>query len=118
MGEFVVAVRSVNLIKHHVSDWPAAIAFYRDALGLKLTYEQENVWASFEAPDGGRIGLVLEREGVRHAPHVMVKVDGLGALVEKLRDAGVEVLAEPTVAQYGAFAVVRDPAGNLIELVE
>jgi lactoylglutathione lyase len=111
-------VRGVNTIKHHVNDWPAAIAFYRDTLGLKLAYAREGVWASFETPDGGRIGLVMEREGVRRTPHVVVKVDGLDQLVADIRTAGAEIIEPSMTTEYGKVAVVRDPAGNMIELVE
>lgn len=117
-GEEIMPVRGVNTIKHHVNDWPAAIAFYRDTLGLKLAYAQDGVWASFETPDGGRIGLAMEREGVRRAPHVVVKVDGLDQLVADMRAAGAEIIEASMTTEYGKVAVVRDPAGNMIELVE
>src|SRR5476649_1904724 len=109
--ELIMPVRGVNTIKHHVNDWPAAIAFYRDALGLKLGYEQPDVWASFETPDGGRLGLVMEHEGVRRAPHVALKVDGLEAMVAAMRAAGAEIVEPAMATEYGKVAVVRDPAG-------
>jgi predicted enzyme related to lactoylglutathione lyase len=117
-GEATMPVRGVNTIKHHVNDWPAAIAFYRDTLGLRLAFAQDGVWASFETPDGGRIGLVMEREGVRRAPHVVVKVDGLDQLVAQIGAAGAEIIEASVATEYGRVAVVRDPAGNMIELVE
>jgi predicted enzyme related to lactoylglutathione lyase len=57
-----MAILGFDTIKHHVSDWPAAMAFYRDVLGLKLAYEVPGLWAQFEAPDGKRIGLVMEHD--------------------------------------------------------
>ncbi len=113
-----MAVQGVSMIKHHVDDWPAAMAFYRDTVGLKLIYEQSGVWANFEAPDGGRIGLVMEHEGVRRAPHVLLKVDGLEAMVAAMRAGDAEVVQPAMKTAYGTVAVVKDPAGNMIELVE
>lgn len=112
-----MSVQGVNMIKHHVDDWTAAIAFYRDGR-LKLVYEQPGTWASFEAPDGGRIGLVGEHEGARRGPHVLLRVDALGATVEALRAGGAEIVEAALETAYGQVAVVRDPAGNMIELVQ
>lgn len=86
-------VTGVNMIKHHVSDWDAALDFYRLGLGLRLVHQQTGVWASFEAPGGGRIGLVGEREGVRRAPHILLQVERLPELLEALRAKGAKVVA-------------------------
>jgi catechol 2,3-dioxygenase-like lactoylglutathione lyase family enzyme len=83
-----MSILGVNLIKHHVNDWPAAIAFYRDVLGLKPLFEVPGLWAQFETPDGGRIGLVMEHEGIRRPPHVVLKVDDLAASIAALARAG------------------------------
>jgi catechol 2,3-dioxygenase-like lactoylglutathione lyase family enzyme len=114
----MMRVQGLNMIKHHVGDWPAAIAFYRDALGLRLVYEQPGTWASLELPDGGRIGLVGEHEGVRRTPHVLLRVEALGAMVAELKAAGAEIVEPALETAYGKVAVVRDPSGNMIELVE
>jgi catechol 2,3-dioxygenase-like lactoylglutathione lyase family enzyme len=38
-------VVGIDTIKHHVRDWSAAIAFYRDVLGLTLVHESPVVGA-------------------------------------------------------------------------
>jgi predicted enzyme related to lactoylglutathione lyase len=113
-----MTVQGVNLIKHHVSDWPAAMTFDRDGLGLKLVFEIPQRWAQFEAPDGGRIGLVMEHEGIRRHPHVMLKVDDLSATMGSLTAAGAVFLDGPQRTDYGVTALLQDPPGNTIELIE
>ncbi len=46
------------------------------------------------------------------------RVADLEALLEELRAAGVEVVGEMEVYEYGKFAWVLDPEGNKIELWE
>ena len=111
-------VLGINLVKHHVSDWPAAMAFYRDGIGLKLLFEVPGLWAQFEAPDGARIGLVMEHEGVRRPPHAVLRVDDLTATMAALSAAGVEFLGGPQQTDYGLTALLRDPSGNTIELIQ
>ena len=47
-----------------------------------------------------------------------LRVSEIDALIAKLRDAGVEVLTDPTwdTAETGRFARLHDPEGNAIEL--
>ena len=113
-----MTVLGVNLVKHHVSDWPAAMAFYGEALGLKLVFEVPQRWAQFEAQDGGRIGLVMEHEGVRRHPHAMLTVDDLTSTMAVLAATGTIVLDGPQQTDYGVTALLKDPSGNTIELIE
>ena len=46
------------------------------------------------------------------------RVDDLGALVEQLTAAGIEILQGPEYHENGAFAWLLDPEGNKIELWE
>jgi len=113
-----MSVVGVNLIKHHVGDWTAAMAFYRDGLGLNLLFEVPGLWAQFEAPDGGRIGLVMEHEGIRRPPHVVLKVDDVAATMSVLTVAGAVFLDGPRQTDYGVTALLQDPSGNTIEPIE
>ena len=46
------------------------------------------------------------------------RVDDLDAMVEQLREAGVEFAGEPRADDNGKFAWVIDPDGNKVELWE
>jgi predicted enzyme related to lactoylglutathione lyase len=44
------------------------------------------------------------------------RVDDLMALLEQLKNAGVEIAGEPLMEEYGKFGWIMDPEGNKIEL--
>ena len=46
------------------------------------------------------------------------RVDDLGALLENLKAAGVEILSGPESHENGKFAWIADPDGNKVELWE
>lgn len=49
---------------------------------------------------------------------VNFRVRDLGAMVEQLRAAGIEVTVDPETYPNGVFAELRDPEGNPIQLWE
>ncbi len=46
------------------------------------------------------------------------RVQNLGALLNKLRTAGVTIVDEVAIEEYGKFVHIMDPEGNKIELWE
>jgi predicted enzyme related to lactoylglutathione lyase len=45
-------------------------------------------------------------------------VRDLFALLEKLKEEGIEAVGEPVVEEYGKFGWIMDPEGNKVELWE
>jgi len=129
-----VSISHVHVI---VDDPDAAVAFYRDALGLKVVNEVSNGefrWITLVTESQPEVGIVLSQP---HAGRSQEDGDALAALLAKgeLRtiqfrtedlDAtfdrivsapGAEVLQEPTSQPWGARdAAVRDPAGNMVRI--
>jgi len=130
---------------HHagvtVSDLDSAVEFYRDVLGLAVldrfgvsgeafatAVDVPEASASFAHLDGGvRVELVdydpagddagtaLNRPGTAH---LGLSVDDVDASVEGLPGA-VGTVSEPQTTATGTrLAFVRDPDGNLVELLE
>ena len=113
-----------------VPDFDAALAFYRDALGL----EQLADWSSDDGRvillDGGRATLELfdERQAVsvdrieagrRVSGHVRlaIEVDDLEAAEHRLLSAGAEAEAQPVVPPWGGRNVrLRTPDGMQLTL--
>ncbi len=130
---------SVSLSHVHVlvDDPDAALAFYRDALGLVVRNEvaQEGFrWIVLGTESQPEIQIVLSQP---HAGRSEEDGDALAALLAKgelgsifLRAAdldgtfaraaavpGAEVLEEPASRPWGTRdAAVRDPAGNLVRI--
>ena len=129
-----VSISHVHVI---VDDPDAAVAYYRDTLGLKVVNEVSNGefrWITLVTESQPEVGIVLSQP---HAGRSQEDGDALAALLAKgeLRtiqfrtedlDAtfdrivsapGAEVLQEPTSQPWGARdAAVRDPAGNMVRI--
>jgi catechol 2,3-dioxygenase-like lactoylglutathione lyase family enzyme len=106
-----------------VRDIDAAIRFYTETLGFRLTERQDWGWAVIE-DNGQRIGLVLDKwmrdEGapqeVLPIPQIGMKTDDIEAEVAALRAKGLDVVGpqgEPGATRTATF---RDPSGNCIFL--
>ena len=120
-----------------VHDPDQALTFYRDALGLE---ERNDVgkgdfrWITVGAAAQPDVSVVLTNylngspadqdavaalvaKGALNGVHF--HADDLEAAFEKVREAGAEIVEEPTEQPWGVrdFAV-RDPAGNLIRIQE
>jgi catechol 2,3-dioxygenase-like lactoylglutathione lyase family enzyme len=119
-----------------VADFDGCFRFYRDILGLRVTWGEEadgtaRGYASFALRDtalalndqrviGPPLGLTLRDPRERAPDHValILGVDDVDAELTRLRSHGVEIVNDATsYAGWGIRAAhVRDPDGNLIEL--
>ncbi len=117
-----------------VDDPDKALDFYRDGLGLELRMDVPNGeyrWLTLGAPGEGASVIVSnylegsesEQEAVRsllakgslNAVHF--NSDDLEGTFSALREAGAEIVEEPTDQPWGVRdGAVRDPAGNLIRI--
>ena len=121
-----------------VHDPDAALAFYRDALGLEVRMDVASDgfrWVTVGArgqdlgivlfqPHGGRSQaegdalLTLVTQGSLQA--AIFSSDDLDATFEKVRASGTaEILQEPASQPWGARdCAVRDPSGNLVRIAQ
>jgi len=128
---------SISHVHVMVDDPDAALAFYRDTLGLTVLNEVENGgfrWITLVTDSQPEIQIVLsqpqagrsEEDGNAIAAllakgemgSVFFRTDDLDATFETVAAApGVEVLSEPADQFWGARdAAVRDPAGNMLRI--
>jgi catechol 2,3-dioxygenase-like lactoylglutathione lyase family enzyme len=118
-----------------VHDPDTALAFYRDTLGLELRNDVARGdfrWITVGAPAQPEVGIVLTNylngspadgeavaalvaKGALNGVHF--HTDDLDSSFENVRDAGAEIVQEPTEQPWGTrdFAL-RDPSGNLIRI--
>jgi len=108
-----------------VSDWPRALKFYSEAVGLPILFaNQEAGWAQL---DTGECQLALERaaspeEGeedlVGRFVGASLAVEDVHATYERLRSRGVEFVGPPEPQPWGGvLAHFRDPDGNVLTLL-
>jgi catechol 2,3-dioxygenase-like lactoylglutathione lyase family enzyme len=129
-----ISLSTVHVI---VDDPDAALAFYRDTLGLKVTNEvpyEGFKWITLVTDSQPEVAIVLSQPHAGRSKEdgdtlaamlakgelgtINFRTDDLDATFEKVAAAqGIEVLEEPTKQFWGArdFAV-RDVAGNTIRI--
>ncbi len=104
------------------SEQPArAIGFYR-LLGLRFQEEQHGKGPVHWAAEPG--GLVMEvypaksSDDVDKSTRLGFEVDEVESILATLRDQGVEVVNDLKQTKWGLRAVVKDPDGRSVELVQ
>jgi catechol 2,3-dioxygenase-like lactoylglutathione lyase family enzyme len=115
----------------YAHDVAATARFYADVLGLRLVEGPDELTAAFRLDDGGVLlifdparsgspGRPVPSHGMEGAGHVALSVgEGeLDACGDELRARGIEIEREMRWPRGGRSLYVRDPAGNLVELVE
>jgi len=118
-----------------VHDPEAALAFYRDTLGLELRNDvarEDFRWITVGAPDQPDVAIVLTNylagspadsdalaalldKGALNGVHF--HTDDLDATFAKLQSSGAEIVQEPTEQFWGTRdCAVRDPSGNQVRI--
>ena len=114
-----------------VSDIAKSLAFYQGLLGLEKTEELPTPFGTLhrlhfgksdiklidpkEVPPAGTIGLEKQL-GIRYMTFV---IHDISTICAELRDKGVEFAIPETEFRPGVrIAMVKDPDGNIVELVQ
>jgi predicted enzyme related to lactoylglutathione lyase len=129
-----VSLSTVHIL---VDDPDAALGFYRDALGLTVSFEVENggfKWITLATESQPEVGIVLSQPQAGRSAEdgeaiaamlakgemypVHFRTEDLDSTFDKVSSVpGVEVLQEPASQPWGVRdAAVRDPAGNRIRI--
>jgi predicted enzyme related to lactoylglutathione lyase len=107
-----------------VSNMDAAVHFYTEVLGLKLTNRFGNSWATVEAGKGLTIGLHPASEkypapGTRGAMVLGLEIDeAIDKVVAQLTKNGVRIKGSVIREEAGNFVHLEDPDGNEMYLWE
>lgn len=107
-------LRKVDCVRLYVPDLEAGIAFYRDRLGHELIWLTETA-AGLRLPESDT-ELVLQTEEQRQEVDFLVdSADEAAKLVEQ---TGGKVTVPPFDIQIGRCAVLEDPWGNPLVLLD
>jgi predicted enzyme related to lactoylglutathione lyase len=108
-------LKRVDAVTVRVPDLDAGLRFYGEVLGHRPKWRNAAVGqAGLELPDGDS-ELVLTTEQ-NYEPNWLV--DSVDATVETFCTHGGEIVVEPFDIPVGRAAVVRDPFGNPLVLVD
>ena len=111
----MAVLRKVDAVTVKVSSLDAGLAFYRDALGHPLRWRNDEVGQAALALPDSDTELVLTTQ-LGYEPNWLVESvhDAIATLVA----AGGAVVVEPFDIPVGHVAVVLDPFGNALVLVD
>ncbi|TMF14190.1 MAG: bleomycin resistance protein, partial [Chloroflexi bacterium] len=110
----VTLFRNIDCLQIPVPDLDAGLAFYRDKLGHELIWRTETA-AGLRMPETDA-EIVIQTE--RAQLEVNLKVASADAAVERIVEAGGKLVAGPFDIQIGRCAIVLDPWGNAIVLLD
>lgn len=107
-----------SLVAIQARDFARAVAFYKDVLGLPMTFRHENTWAEFRAP-GLSIGIEAAGDGSvvgGGTISICFEVAGIDDFVDRLKNRGVSFLGRVKETIHGKEAYFTDSEGNPILL--
>lgn len=110
-------LKKIDCVMIRVEDPEAAAVYYSDVFGLRRIWQDEiSVGLGFPEQDAE---VVLHRNP--HVPSpvdVYYLVDDVVLSVRALRENGCKVLSEPFDIPIGKCAVVRDPFGTTLSMLD
>ena len=106
--------RKVDCVRLPVADLEAGLAFYRDTLGHELNWRTATA-AGLRMPDSDA-EIVIHTEG--QPPEVDLLVDSVEEAAKRFVDAGGRIVAGPFDIAIGRCAVVTDPWGNALVMLD
>jgi lactoylglutathione lyase len=108
-------IRKVDCVSFPVGDLAEALVFYRDRLGHELVWRTPSA-AGLRLPESDA-ELVLHTEKGR-PPAAELLVNAVPDAVSSFQQAGGSLVAGPFDIQIGMCAVVSDPWGNQLVLLD
>jgi lactoylglutathione lyase len=107
--------RKVDCVLLRVPDLEAALSFYRDGLGLEPAWRRGHDSAGLRM-DSSDTELVLAQES--GAPETDLLVDSVDSACRVFQQAGGKVVKPPFDITIGKCAVLRDPWGNPLVILD
>jgi catechol 2,3-dioxygenase-like lactoylglutathione lyase family enzyme len=114
-----------------VGDYDEALAWYTDKLGLEVRtdtlYGKDYRWITVGAPGQVGVDIALHLAATDGSqllppfgtqPALILTTDDCHRETRILRDRGVFILRDPIVVAWGIEALIEDPYGNVIALVQ
>ena len=116
-------ITNIKYICIYVSDFERSVAFYKNGLGFEVTY-QEDGFAQFNTE--GAI-LTIEKGGEKNPEPkdfrkngflIQFEVEDIEKVVGHLKSNNVKFTQDITELEFGRIALIMDPDGNQLQLLE
>ena len=112
----VKRLQNAYVITHNMD---RSVAFYRDALGLPVKFQDESKWAQFDA-GGTNFAVSSPDEAAEGAMGAVLifEVDRIAEAGITIEESGGEVLGSRDMGDHGRVLTFRDPDGHLVQLFQ
>jgi lactoylglutathione lyase len=110
-------LRKIDCVMLRVDDLAAARAFYERTLGLEPLWSDEHSVA-LGMPESEAEIVLHDNPDIPANCNVHYLVDNVNAAVEKLIAAGCKVLVPAFDVRIGKCAILRDPTGNALNILD
>jgi predicted enzyme related to lactoylglutathione lyase len=113
-------IKNVDFVSIPVADQKRALAFYTEKLGFSVFTDQpfndKQRWIELRIP-GAPTGLVLftpdgHEDRIGTFSSISFTTDDIHKTYRELAARGVEFSGPPQTAEWGSFAMFKDPDGN------
>jgi predicted enzyme related to lactoylglutathione lyase len=108
-------IQKVDAVTIPVPDLDTGLRFYRDSLGHQLLWRSDEIGAAGLGLPGTDTEIVLTTR-LEYAPNWFVS--SADEAVRAVRDAGGRLVSGPSDIPVGRVAVVADPFGNALVLLD
>lgn len=108
----------IDNIMYRVSDLKKSEVFYEEVLGLKKVWADQNanmVGFTFEQSDSE---VVIHTDDTIPEGDYSYLVNDVVSFCEEIKSQGGVVLLEPIEVRPGKYAVIADPDGNKIPIID
>ena len=114
----VDGVLRVQNAYYATSDVAATARFYREGLGLQERFRDGDRWVQFGV-GGVNVAVACPEEAAQgqQGACVVFEVADLAAMCERVTQHGGTVVAERDMGSHGRTVTVRDPGGNILQLL-
>ncbi len=113
-----MGLRKIDAVLLRVRDLEETARFYTEVMGLKRGWtDNEHQMIGLLFPDNDT-ELVLHRDTKLADPNVSYQVKDVLGFVDQYKAKGYNVLVEPFDIRCGKCAILQDPEGHSIEIMD
>ncbi|PZU83908.1 MAG: hypothetical protein DI528_15715 [Shinella sp.] len=111
-------IRLQNIF-YTVPDVEQVAAFYRDAFGMAVKFQDGERWVQFNL-DGRNFAIGAPSEAPEGAvgATAVLEVEDIDGLRETIVSHGGRILSERDMGSHGRTLAFADPAGNILQLFQ
>ena len=113
-----MGLKKIDAVLLRVKDLEKTADFYINVMGLKRGWtDNEHQMIGLLFP-GNDTELVLHRDESLPDPNISYQVKDVIGFVEQYRESGYQVIVEPFDIRCGKCAILEDPEGHSIEIMD